>query len=86
MPPAGSELAIPASEQPPTHALDRAASGIVIILPMLHVSNIITRMTIGRSLETLIKAMLFWMLRASDRKENYIILVTQKRQCLTIIK
>jgi hypothetical protein len=55
MPPAGFELAIPASEQPQTHALDRAATGIAIILPMLHVSNIITRRTSGRSLETLKK-------------------------------
>ena len=28
MPPAGFELAIPASERPQTHALDRAATGI----------------------------------------------------------
>jgi hypothetical protein len=31
MPPGGFEPAIPASEQPQTHALDRAATGIVFV-------------------------------------------------------
>jgi hypothetical protein len=36
MPPAGFELAIPASERPQTHALDRAATGIGIMIDYLY--------------------------------------------------
>jgi hypothetical protein len=43
MPPAGFELAIPASERPQTYALDRAATGIVFYLMKLLVAKIIQR-------------------------------------------
>jgi len=39
MPPAGFEISIPASERPQTHALDRNAAGINLVLLIEKIPN-----------------------------------------------
>jgi len=48
MPPAGFEPAIPASEQPQTHVLDRAATGIGIVVLSQALSPVLFLLNQGR--------------------------------------